>query len=296
MKKTWIMLKRGILDPKHREKIGIRIWLYLHMLDRANWVQGAVLEWKDEAEADAMEMDLATLRAQRRQLEVDGYIECERRGHDQRVKIIKWVNPREYSGKVYNPPGVAVPGKGTSGESLTLGGESLTADRRSGDSQSDSQSVTRVSNFLHPLKRNLTYSHITNQEEQNKSALASFFESKPEPEPPAERTPTNWPQAAERLRPFLDAYEEWTGFHPPKGSVRSLWLSGAKEWVDTFGESSLRLFEDAMCYCDKNGLRPKSPKGLLFYGEDKKRKPADPDSDEARRRYVEGEFADMIEH
>ena len=133
-------------------------------------------------------------------------------------------------------------------------------------------------------------------EEQNKSALASFFEPKPEPEPPAERTPTNWPQAAERLRPFLDAYEEWTGFHPPKGGVRSLWLSGAKEWVDTFGESSLRLFEDAMRYCDKNGLRPKSPKGLLFYGEDNKRKPADPDSDKARRRYVEGEFADVIEH
>ena len=107
MKKTWIMLKRGILDPKHREAMGIRIWLYLHMLDRANWQVGAVLEWKDEAEADAMEMDLNTLRMQRRQLEEAGYIKSERRGHDQRVTILKWVNPREYSGKVYNPPDVA---------------------------------------------------------------------------------------------------------------------------------------------------------------------------------------------
>ena len=140
MKKTWIMLKRGILDPKHREKIGIRIWLYLHMLDRANWVQGAVLEWKDEAEADAMEMDLSTLRAQRRQLELDGYIECERRGHDQRVKIIKWVNPREYSGKVYNPPGVAVLAKEASGAKSPLGEEDPGESDRQSDRSSDSQS------------------------------------------------------------------------------------------------------------------------------------------------------------
>jgi hypothetical protein len=149
-RKTWIMLKRGILDPKHREMIGIRIWLYLHMLDRANWVQGAVLEWRDESEAEEMQMDLSTLRGQRRQLEADGYIRCERRGHDQRVTIIKWVNPREYTGKVYNPPDVAGTAQEPSVENLTLVESSAAAS----DSQSDSQSVR----FLTPLPLD---SHIT---------------------------------------------------------------------------------------------------------------------------------------
>ena len=83
----------------------------------------------------------------------------------------------------------------------------------------------------------------------------------------AEQSPqtTKWPKAPERLRKFLDAYEEWTGFHP-QGGVRTLWITGATDWVDNFGERSLGTFKAAMDYCDEHGLRPKSPKGLIFYG------------------------------
>lgn len=103
MRKTWIMVKRGlVIDPKHREALGIRIWLYLYMLDRADWERGAVIEWRDQAAADELQISSWTLRNQRRELEGAGYIRCERAGNKQRVTILKWVNPREYSGKTYN--------------------------------------------------------------------------------------------------------------------------------------------------------------------------------------------------
>jgi hypothetical protein len=97
------MVKRGlVIDPKHREALGVSIWLYLFILDRADWQQGAVIEWRDKAEAEEMGMPVPTLRWQRKKLEDAGYIRCERKGNKQRLVVLKWVNPREYTGKVYN--------------------------------------------------------------------------------------------------------------------------------------------------------------------------------------------------
>ncbi len=102
-KKTWIKVKRGLLtDPRHRRTLGARIWLYLHIIDRANWDKGAVLEWRDVDEADALDMPVRTLREQRKQLQADGYITCNQAQHSQQIVIHKWVNPRSYSGKVLN--------------------------------------------------------------------------------------------------------------------------------------------------------------------------------------------------
>jgi hypothetical protein len=106
-RKTWIKLKRGLLDPKHRDAMGVRLWVYLHILDRADWEQGAVLVWKDEQEAESIAMPVDTLRDQRMGLQIAGYIRCDRHGDHQRITILKWVNPREYSGQVYNPPDLA---------------------------------------------------------------------------------------------------------------------------------------------------------------------------------------------
>lgn len=119
-RKTWIKLKRGLLDPKHREAIGIRIWLYLFILDRANWEEGAVLTWRDQDAAEDLEMPIDTIRQQRRQLEAAGYILTEHQGDHLRLIVCKWVNPREYSGQVYNPPSVAVPKEGESLQNLPL--------------------------------------------------------------------------------------------------------------------------------------------------------------------------------
>ena len=125
MKKTWIKVKRGLLEPKHRNELGIRIWLYLHILDRANWEEGAVIEWVDSAEAAELEMPIRTLREQRRQLEIDGYITCEQDQRCQRIIIHKWTDPRRYDGEVLNvgsknmePPQVGVKIQGSTQGSI----------------------------------------------------------------------------------------------------------------------------------------------------------------------------------
>jgi len=48
-------------------------------------------------------MPWRTLQQQRQQLETDGYITCLQTGNKQVITIHNWTNPREYSGKVYNP-------------------------------------------------------------------------------------------------------------------------------------------------------------------------------------------------
>jgi hypothetical protein len=166
IRKTWIKLKRGILDPKHRERIGIRIWLYLHMLDRANWVQ-------------------------RRQLEIDGYIRCERRGHFQRVTILKWVNPREYTGMVYNPPQVA----GTD-EEASLQNQGL---EESASGRSSCNPSCNPSGQLSPLAQDLKISHITDHMSQRTAAA------------PAAASQTLWVQVLGHLqRQFRKSdFETW---------------------------------------------------------------------------------------
>jgi len=105
MKKTWIKLKRGLLEIKHRDRIGIRIWVYLFILDQADWVQGAVIEWTDQNAADELGMPISTIRKQRIRLEEDGYISCVLKGDHQIITVKNWTNPREYSGEIYNKEG-----------------------------------------------------------------------------------------------------------------------------------------------------------------------------------------------
>ena len=103
MKKTWIKIKRGLLEPKHRERLGIRVWLYIYILDNADWEAGEIREWRDKDAADELQMPWRTLQQQRQQLETDGYISCLQSGNRQIITIHNWTNPREYSGKIYNP-------------------------------------------------------------------------------------------------------------------------------------------------------------------------------------------------
>jgi hypothetical protein len=103
MKKQWISVKCGLVrDPKHRQKMGESIWLFLHILDTASWEDGIAHDWKDEAEAEEMGMPVRTLREHRRRLSELGYITCNQKQYTQDVVIHNWTNPREYSGQVYN--------------------------------------------------------------------------------------------------------------------------------------------------------------------------------------------------
>lgn len=102
MKKTWIKIKRGLLEPKHRDALGIRIWLYLYMLDNVDWETGTIPNWTDKAAAKELQMSIRTLTTQRQELEDAGYISCIQKVRSQTITINNWTNPREYSGDVYN--------------------------------------------------------------------------------------------------------------------------------------------------------------------------------------------------
>ena len=102
-KKNWIMIKRGLItDPQHRKNLGELIWLYIHILDRADWETGTVTEWRDAAEAVDLDMPLVTLRQQRRKLEAKKYITHIQGRRVSSIIIHKWINPRRYDGIVLN--------------------------------------------------------------------------------------------------------------------------------------------------------------------------------------------------
>ncbi len=102
MKKTWIKIKRGLLKPEHRERLGIRIWLYMYMLDKVDWETGKIYGWKDKDEAEDFGMPWRTLQKQRQEIEEADYITCVKRKYTQEIIIHKWTNPREYTGEEYN--------------------------------------------------------------------------------------------------------------------------------------------------------------------------------------------------
>ena len=101
-KRTWITVKRGILEPKHRFALGELIYLFLYILDITGWETGTIEEWSDKGVAEEMDMPLSTLRYQRNKLTRLGYISVEQKQHGIRVNVHNWTNPKEYTGKVYN--------------------------------------------------------------------------------------------------------------------------------------------------------------------------------------------------
>lgn len=103
-KKHWIYIKRGLSeDPKHRAQMGECIWLYMHIIDRADWETGIAFDWKDKDEAADMSMPVDTLRRQRQKLEELDYIRCSQKQHSQDVAIMEWRNPRDYGSETKNP-------------------------------------------------------------------------------------------------------------------------------------------------------------------------------------------------
>jgi len=163
VKKTWIKIKRGLLEPKHRETLGIRIWLYIHMLDRTDWDTGIIYGWKDKDEAEDLSMPWRTLQQQRQQLEKDGYIICKQMPGCQEITITNWTNPREYSGKVYNTTDggtqSSVPTDGGSEEGGTM------------------QGTNKGTNKTYSKSRTLPYnSHITNHTSGDAGIIFKFYE------------------------------------------------------------------------------------------------------------------------
>jgi hypothetical protein len=103
-KKHWIYIKRGLSeDTKHRSQMGEAIWLYMHIIDRADWEMGIAYDWRDGQEAADMGMSVDTLRSQRQKLEKYDYIRCLQKQRGQDIKIMEWKNPRDYGSETKNP-------------------------------------------------------------------------------------------------------------------------------------------------------------------------------------------------
>lgn len=100
MKKTFIKLRRGILEPKHVHTLGIRFAYYVYLLDRANWNTGKVPFYTDREAADDLGINMRTIAEWRRKLDSDNYINCFQVSNYQEITINKWKNPRE---KEVNP-------------------------------------------------------------------------------------------------------------------------------------------------------------------------------------------------
>ena len=136
-RKTFIKIRRGILEPKHRIKLGAAWQLYFYMLDLVNWETGMIFGWKDKDAACDLEMPIATLRDQRRRLEDELYISTTIKKYGLEIKINKWKNPRQGEEDL-------TPWNGESDEPLTPSIES--------DTESDTESDETLTP-LHLIKR-----------------------------------------------------------------------------------------------------------------------------------------------
>lgn len=95
-KRTWIKVKRGLLEPKHREQLGEAWFVYFYCLDVADWNTGVISDWKDKDVASELGISLPTVRRHRLRLEEQGYIKSEKRSYGLRVSVCRWTNPRVY--------------------------------------------------------------------------------------------------------------------------------------------------------------------------------------------------------
>jgi hypothetical protein len=214
-KKHWIYIKRGLSeDPKHRAQMGECVWLYLHIIDRADWETGIAYDWKDEAEAADMGMPVRTLREQRRKLDDLDYITCKQHQYSQDIVIKRWINPRDYSGKVINQGDIPMEPQKSN--------QPYTQDDNQGDTQGSSQNVTPTSNSK---SKSSPRAGLTEKEkEQANAKVAAMIDN-------AKKVKyENRDKVPEQYLPLCDAYVELTGQKPTKRVLMD-WLSAFSDWI-----------------------------------------------------------------
>ena len=81
MKKTWIKVKRGLLEPKHINQLGSAWYLYFYILDQAEWETGTISNWKDKYAADELNKPINLIREHRKHLQEMKYIKCDQGLH-----------------------------------------------------------------------------------------------------------------------------------------------------------------------------------------------------------------------
>jgi hypothetical protein len=95
MKKKWfIHVKIGLLEPKHVKNMKDAIWLFLHLIDDADWATGQVA-WTIADAATVLGLSQPTIRKYKARLESAGYIDTSPVQHSHlESNILAWRNPR----------------------------------------------------------------------------------------------------------------------------------------------------------------------------------------------------------
>ncbi|MCP4142519.1 MAG: hypothetical protein GY755_19955, partial [Chloroflexi bacterium] len=238
MKKTWIKIKRGLNEPKHREAMGMAIWLYMHILDRVDWETGTVYDWRDADEADDMGMNHRTVRSWRRKLEDEGYISTVQKQYNLEISVLNWTNPRNYDGKVLNKKE----------QRDTKNAPSGVQGDTQGDTQGDSESVTPTYN-----------SHITEHISANAETSLSdedFWQKKNE-EKKAMETEEHKPLEIKGLQSAILSERKFTKEDQAvtRGDTVDSRLSGWYELVPDTVIHVIKTFSDAY-----GKLPPAAPK------------------------------------
>jgi len=158
MKKTWIKIRSGLLTAEHKARIENNLWLYLHIIDRADWETGKIFEWNDRDAADHFTVSIHTIRKQRRALEAEGYISSLLRPHCLEITVHNWIDPRRYDQHVLNER------EGGGPEMVThesdAGGDTewspgVTMDGHRGDTVVDNDMVTLTIRVTEHIKQEL---------------------------------------------------------------------------------------------------------------------------------------------
>ncbi|MFN2152866.1 MAG: hypothetical protein ACK2T5_14780 [Anaerolineales bacterium] len=93
--KTFIKVKPGILSAKHCQAIGQALWLFLYILDQADWEQGSLEGYTDAEAAQELGMSRITIRRWRMRLVEHNYITCRQTLHSQILYVHNWSDPRQ---------------------------------------------------------------------------------------------------------------------------------------------------------------------------------------------------------
>ena len=96
--RTYIKVKPGLLSPEHLQAIGQALWLFLYILDQADWEQGILAGYTDADAAQDFGVSKLTIRRWRIRLVEHNYIDCRQGLHSQTLFVHKWTDPRQQWG------------------------------------------------------------------------------------------------------------------------------------------------------------------------------------------------------
>jgi hypothetical protein len=93
--KTHLKIKCGLLSPKHCQAIGSAVWLFMYILDRADWEDGTLRGYTDADAAEDLGSPRLTIKKWRARLARHNYIASRQGLHSQTLYVNKWTNPRQ---------------------------------------------------------------------------------------------------------------------------------------------------------------------------------------------------------